>query len=53
MIEQALAINDQPVVIDFLVHDPEGVSRWSRPAPATTTSSSRADIAPDWEAMEE
>ena len=38
MIEQAMAINDRPVVIDFTVGATPRCGRWSRPAPATTRS---------------
>ena len=53
IIEQAMAINDQPVVIDFVVHKDAMV--WPMVAAGTSNDDIKfaRGIAPDWEAMEE
>jgi acetolactate synthase-1/2/3 large subunit len=53
VIEQAMAINDQPVVIDFVVHKDAMV--WPMVAAGTSNDDIKfaRGIAPDWEAMEE
>ena len=53
IIEQAMAINDQPVVIDFVVHKDAMV--WPMVAAGTSNDDIKVarGIAPDWEAMEE
>jgi acetolactate synthase I/II/III large subunit len=53
IIEQAIAINDQPVVIDFVVHKDAMV--WPMVAAGTSNDDIKfaRGIAPDWEAMEE
>ena len=53
VIEQAMAINDQPVVIDFIVHKDAMV--WPMVAAGTSNDDIKfaRGIAPDWEAMDE
>jgi acetolactate synthase I/II/III large subunit len=53
VIEQAMAINDQPVVIDFVVHKDAMV--WPMVAAGTSNDDIKfaRGIAPDWEAMDE
>ena len=53
IIEQAMAINDQPVVIDFVVHKDAMV--WPMVAAGTGNDDIKfaRGMAPDWEAMEE
>jgi acetolactate synthase I/II/III large subunit len=53
IIEQAMAINDQPVVIDFVVHKDAMV--WPMVAAGTSNDDIKfaRGIAPDWEAMDE
>jgi acetolactate synthase-1/2/3 large subunit len=53
IIEQAMAINDQPVVIDFVVHKDAMV--WPMVAAGTGNDDIKfaRGLAPDWEAMEE
>jgi acetolactate synthase-1/2/3 large subunit len=53
IIEQAMAINDQPVVIDFVVHKDAMV--WPMVAAGTSNDDIKfaRGIAPDWEAMGE
>ena len=53
IIEQAMAINDQPVVIDFVVHKDAMV--WPMVAAGTSNDDIKfaRGMAPDWEAMEE
>jgi acetolactate synthase-1/2/3 large subunit len=53
VIEQAMAINDQPVVIDFIVHKDAMV--WPMVAAGTSNSDIKfaRGIAPEWEATEE
>ncbi len=53
IIEQAMAINDQPVVIDFVVHKDAMV--WPMVAAGTSNDDIKfaRGIAPDWEAMED
>ncbi|HTR95301.1 MAG TPA: acetolactate synthase large subunit [Trebonia sp.] len=52
VIEQAMAINDQPVVIDFIVHKDAMV--WPMVAAGTSNDDIKfaRDMAPDWEAMD-
>jgi acetolactate synthase I/II/III large subunit len=52
IIEQAMAINDQPVVIDFIVHKDAMV--WPMVAAGTSNDDIKhaRDIAPEWEATE-
>jgi acetolactate synthase I/II/III large subunit len=52
VIEQAMAINDQPVVIDFIVHKDAMV--WPMVAAGTSNDDIKhaRDIAPEWEATE-
>jgi acetolactate synthase-1/2/3 large subunit len=52
VIEQAMAINDQPVVIDFIVHKDAMV--WPMVAAGTSNNDIKhaRDIAPEWEATE-
>jgi len=52
IIEQAMAINDQPVVIDFIVHKDAMV--WPMVAAGTSNDDIKhaRDIAPEWEASE-
>ena len=52
VIEQAMAINDQPVVIDFIVHKDAMV--WPMVAAGTSNDAIKhaRDIAPEWEATE-
>jgi acetolactate synthase I/II/III large subunit len=53
VIEQAMAINDQPVVIDFIVHKDAMV--WPMVAAGTSNNDIKhaRDIAPEWEAQGE
>jgi acetolactate synthase I/II/III large subunit len=53
IIEQAMAINDQPVVIDFIVHKDAMV--WPMVAAGTSNDDIKhaRDIAPEWEAQGE
>ena len=53
IIEQAMAINDQPVVIDFIVHKDAMV--WPMVAAGTSNDDIKhaRDLAPEWEAIEE
>jgi acetolactate synthase-1/2/3 large subunit len=53
IIEQAMAINDQPVVIDFVVHKDAMV--WPMVAAGTSNDDIKfaRGMAPDWEAMDE
>jgi acetolactate synthase I/II/III large subunit len=53
VIEQAMAINDQPVVIDFVVHKDAMV--WPMVAAGTSNDDIKfaRGMAPDWEAMDE
>jgi acetolactate synthase-1/2/3 large subunit len=53
VIEQAMAINDQPVVIDFIVHKDAMV--WPMVAAGTSNDDIKhaRDIAPEWEALSE
>jgi acetolactate synthase I/II/III large subunit len=53
VIEQAMAINDQPVVIDFIVHKDAMV--WPMVAAGTSNDDIKfaRGIAPEWEATEE
>jgi acetolactate synthase I/II/III large subunit len=53
VIEQAMAINDQPVVIDFIVHKDAMV--WPMVAAGTSNDDIKhaRDIAPEWEAQGE
>jgi len=53
VIHEAMAINDQPVVIDFVVHKDAMV--WPMVAAGTSNDDIKfaRGIAPDWEAMEE
>jgi acetolactate synthase-1/2/3 large subunit len=52
IIEQAMAINDQPVVIDFIVHKDAMV--WPMVAAGTSNDDIKhaRDIAPEWEATD-
>jgi acetolactate synthase-1/2/3 large subunit len=52
IIEQAMAINDQPVVVDFIVHKDAMV--WPMVAAGTSNDDIKhaRDIAPEWEATE-
>jgi acetolactate synthase-1/2/3 large subunit len=52
VIGQAMAINDQPVVIDFIVHKDAMV--WPMVAAGTSNDDIKfaRDMAPDWEAMD-
>ncbi len=52
VIEQAMAINDQPVVVDFIVHKDAMV--WPMVAAGTSNNDIKhaRDIAPEWEATE-
>jgi acetolactate synthase-1/2/3 large subunit len=52
VIEQAMAINDQPVVVDFIVHKDAMV--WPMVAAGTSNDDIKhaRDIAPEWEATE-
>jgi acetolactate synthase I/II/III large subunit len=52
IIEQAMAINDQPVVVDFIVHKDAMV--WPMVAAGTSNDAIKhaRDIAPEWEATE-
>ena len=52
VIEQAMAINDQPVVIDFIVHKDAMV--WPMVAAGTSNDDIKfaRDMAPEWEATE-
>jgi acetolactate synthase I/II/III large subunit len=52
VIEQAMAINDQPVVIDFVVHEDAMV--WPMVAAGTGNNDIKfaRDLAPEWEATE-
>ncbi|HXT88482.1 MAG TPA: acetolactate synthase large subunit [Trebonia sp.] len=52
IIEQAMAINDQPVVIDFIVHKDAMV--WPMVAAGTSNSDIKfaRDLAPEWEATD-
>jgi acetolactate synthase-1/2/3 large subunit len=52
IIEQAMAVNDQPVVVDFIVHKDAMV--WPMVAAGTSNDDIRhaRDIAPEWEATE-
>jgi acetolactate synthase-1/2/3 large subunit len=52
VIEQAMAINDQPVVIDFIVHKDAMV--WPMVAAGTSNDDIKhaRDIAPEWEATD-
>src|SRR6202167_1846034 len=52
VIEQAMAINDQPVVIDFIVHKDAMV--WPMVAAGTSNDAMNhaRDMAPEWEATE-
>ncbi|MCW2896083.1 MAG: acetolactate synthase, large subunit, biosynthetic type [Actinomycetia bacterium] len=52
VIEQAMAINDQPVVIDFVVHKDAMV--WPMVAAGTSNDAIKhaRDMAPEWEATE-
>jgi acetolactate synthase-1/2/3 large subunit len=52
VIEQAMAINDQPVVIDFIVHKDAMV--WPMVAAGTSNDDIKhaRDLAPEWEATE-
>ena len=52
IIEQAMAINDQPVVIDFIVHKDAMV--WPMVAAGTSNSDIKfaRDMAPEWETSE-
>ena len=49
VIEQAMAVNDQPVVIDFIVHHDAMV--WPTVAAGTSNDDIRyaRDMAPDWD----
>jgi acetolactate synthase I/II/III large subunit len=53
VIEQAMAINDQPVVIDFIVHKDAMV--WPMVAAGTSNDDIKfaRDMAPEWEASDE
>jgi acetolactate synthase I/II/III large subunit len=53
VIEQAMAINDQPVVVDFIVHKDAMV--WPMVAAGTSNDDIKhaRDIAPEWEALSE
>ena len=53
IIEQAMAINDQPVVIDFIVHKDAMV--WPMVAAGTSNDDIKfaRGMAPDWEAMDQ
>jgi acetolactate synthase-1/2/3 large subunit len=53
VIEQAMAINDQPVVIDFIVHKDAMV--WPMVAAGTSNDDIKhaRDMAPEWEALSE
>jgi acetolactate synthase-1/2/3 large subunit len=53
VIEQAMAINDQPVVIDFIVHKDAMV--WPMVAAGTSNSDIKfaRGIAPEWDSTEE
>src|SRR5579863_9020814 len=53
IVEQAMAINDQPVVIDFVVHKDAMV--WPMVAAGTSNDDIKfaRGMAPDWEAMDE
>jgi acetolactate synthase-1/2/3 large subunit len=53
VIEQAMAINDQPVVVDFIVHKDAMV--WPMVAAGTSNDAIKhaRDIAPEWEALSE
>jgi acetolactate synthase-1/2/3 large subunit len=52
VIEQAMAVNDQPVVVDFIVHKDAMV--WPMVAAGTSNNDIKhaRDIAPEWEATE-
>jgi acetolactate synthase-1/2/3 large subunit len=52
IIEQAMAINDQPVVIDFIVHKDAMV--WPMVAAGTSNDDIKhaRDMAPEWEATD-
>ena len=53
IIEQAMAVNDQPVIIDFVVHHDAMV--WPMVAAGTSNDDIKyaRDLAPDWDADEE
>jgi acetolactate synthase-1/2/3 large subunit len=53
IIEQAMAVNDQPVVVDFVVHHDAMV--WPMVAAGTSNDEIRyaRDMAPDWDADEQ
>ena len=53
VIEQAMAVNDQPVVIDFIVHHDAMV--WPMVAAGTSNDDIKyaRDLAPDWDPTEE
>jgi acetolactate synthase-1/2/3 large subunit len=53
VIEQAMAINDQPVVIDFIVHKDAMV--WPMVAAGTSNDdiNHARDLAPEWDGTQE